>query len=216
MNEPGLGAWRVARAASFTTVALALSCAAHVLGGGAPPRLLQVLVLAVGTGGVALLLTGRRCGTLSIGLALAADQAVIHLVLMGSSVPTSCGAVAGGEGMAHEAMAHQAMAHQAMACSAGATSGVSAAMTMPSPGAAMLLWHVLATAVIAAGLAYGERALWQLAEWIYPSPPRRVSLVLPMMVKSWLQSRLPSVSSQVWLRSVSPRGPPEAASATAC
>lgn len=206
MNEPGLGAWRVARAAAFTMVALALSCAAHVLGGGAPPRLLQVLVLAVGTGGVALLLTGRRCGTLTIGLALAADQAVIHLVLMGSSVPTSCGAVAGGDGMAHEAMA----------CSAGATSGVSAAMTMPSPGAAMLLWHVLATAVIAAGLAYGERALWQLAEWIYPSPPRRVSLVLPMVLKSWLQSRLPSVSSQVWLRSVSPRGPPEAASATAC
>lgn len=210
MNEPGLGTWRVARAAAFTTVALALSCAAHVLGGGAPPRLLQVLVLAVGTGGVALLLTGRRCGTLTIGLALAADQAVIHLALMGSSVPTSCGAAAGGDGMAHQAMAH------AMTCSAGATPWVGAAMTMPSPSAAMLLWHVLATAVIAAGLAYGERALWQLAEWIYPSHPRRVSPVLPMVVKSWLQSRLPSGSSQVCLGSVSPRGPPEAASATAC
>ena len=86
-------------------VALALSCAAHILGGGAPPRLLQMLVLAVGTGAVSLLLTGRRRGTLTIGLALAADQAVTHLVLMGLSVPTSCGAVLGGNAMAAPATA---------------------------------------------------------------------------------------------------------------
>lgn len=205
MHRPTVGGWRLARAGALTATALILSCAAHVLGGGQAPPFLTVVALGALILVAAVLLAGRRCGPVTIGAALAISQALLHETFMLISMPVTCGPVLSGPPMAHT------MAHT-MHCTSSAMSGASGPQHM-APTLAMVAWHSLATVVIAAGLAFGERAVWQLAQWVLPPLPRIVRLATPVAVSSFQAVDHPAVLRQPWLRSVSRRGPPLGAAA---
>lgn len=205
MHRPTVGGWRLARAAALTATALILSCAAHVLGGGQAPPFVTVVALGALVFLAAVLLAGRRCGPVSIGAALAISQVLLHETFMLISMPVTCGPVSSSPAMAHT------MAHT-MHCTSSVMSGATGPQHT-APTLAMVAWHALATVLIAAGLAYGERAVWQLAQWVLPLPPRLVRLAAPVMLSPLPAVDHPAALHQPWLRSVSRRGPPPGAAA---
>ncbi|MHB8275475.1 MAG: hypothetical protein ACYDC9_12035, partial [Dermatophilaceae bacterium] len=99
-----------------------------------------------------------------------------------------------------------------MHCTSSAMSGANGPQHT-APTLAMVAWHSLATVVIAAGLAFGERAVWQLAQWVLPLSPRTVRLAAPVAVSSLQAVDHPAALRHPWLRSVSRRGPPLGAAA---
>jgi hypothetical protein len=109
-------------------------------------------------------------------------------------------------------MAHT-MAHT-MHCTSSVLSGAGGPQHA-APTLAMVGWHALATAVIAAGLAFGERVVWRLAQWVLQLPPRLVRLAAPVMLSPLQAVDHPVALRQPWLRSVSRRGPPLGAAANA-
>jgi hypothetical protein len=141
MTSPASGGWRHLRAVVVAVAVVALSAAGHVLGGGARPHPLALLVLAsVAT--VPAYLGGRaqlRWGTLVV--LLGTGQVVVHHVLAstGHAVPS---AHHGPESAAAPQVSHQLL-------------------TPP-----MLLGHAAATLVVAALLAYGEAVLWGVWRWL--------------------------------------------------
>jgi hypothetical protein len=171
-----------------------------VLGGGQAPPFATVVALGALVFLAAVLLAGRRCGPVSIGAALAISQVLLHETLMLFSMPMACGPVSGGPAMAHT------MAHT-MHCTSSVTSGASGSPYM-APTLAMVAWHAMATVVLAAGLAFGERVAWQLAQWVLQLRPRLVRLAAPVGVSPIQAVDHPAALRQPWLRSVSRRGPP--------
>jgi hypothetical protein len=188
-----------------------LSTAAHVLGGGQAPPFVTVVALGALVFLAAVLLAGRRCGPVSIGAALAISQVLLHETFMLVSMPVACGPASSVPTMAHT-MAHTT-AHT-MHCTSSVMSGASGSPHM-TPTLAMVAWHALATVVLAAGLAFGERVAWQLAQWVLPLRPRLVRLAAPAMLSPLQAVDRPAAVRQPWLRSVSRRGPPPGAAANA-
>lgn len=203
MHRPTVGGWRLTRAGALTASALVLSCAAHVLGGGQAPPFVTVVALGALGFLAAVLLAGRRCGPVTIGAALAISQVLLHETFMLISLPVACGPVPSGAAMAHT-----------MHCTSSVMSGASGPQHMV-PTLAMVAWHALATVVIAAGLAFGERVVWQLAQWVLQPPPRLVRLAAPVLLSPLQAVDHPAALGQPWLRSVSRRGPPLGAAANA-
>jgi hypothetical protein len=168
MLSPAQGLLRGLRAAWLGVVGFSLALAAHMAAGGAAPGPVVVLLLAGLTGVAAVLVTGVRLSPLRIVLSLTAMQVVLHEAFMRLNSPPAClvpvmEAPAGGQ------LDMGQGAQPVLDCATGLThagmgrGSMSAAMTMIGA-------HVVATAVMAALLAYGERVLWVLAGWVRPAP----------------------------------------------
>lgn len=201
MHRRGVGGWRLARACALTVAALFLSCAAHVLGDGRGPSFLAVVGLGAPILVAAFLLVGRRRGPLTIGSALVIGQVFVHESLMLVSMPVARGPAPGGQAMSHSALV---------------TSGAMSAASAPQHPAltlSMVVWHALATAAIAAGLAFGERAVWHLVQRVLPPSQQVVRLDAPVVLSPVQDVGHPAVLRKPWLRSVSLRGPPLAVAA---
>ncbi|WP_050671584.1 hypothetical protein [Luteipulveratus halotolerans] len=189
------GGVRLARAATFASVAVALSATAHVTGGGGPPR---VGVLGLGFGAVlavAVLVSGRRIGRLAMLGLLAGSQIALHTTfgVLGST-PTGSHCLSGDHHAAH-----------ATACEPGAMAGHAA-----SGGAAMLLAHAAATLALALVLARGEQILWTLAAALGLTLPTRPTAPAP--TRRQLPRHTGPTRPRVALRHVPLlRGPPQVA-----
>lgn len=184
MHGWSVGGWRCARACALTATTVALSCAAHLLGGGHRPSLPAVVGLVVPLLVAAFVLLGRRRGPLTVGAALVIGQGLVHQTLMLTGMPASAGLPAG------------------MAPPAPMTSGFPLAM---------LAWHALATLAIAAGLAFGERAVQHLLRWVLSPRSPGVRLPAPVVLASVQAVAVPVALLRPWLGSVSRRGPPRSA-----
>lgn len=200
MHGWSVGGWRCARACALSATTLALSCTAHLLGGGHRPSLLAVVGLAVPLLVASLLLLGRRRGPLTVAAALVIGQALVHETLMLTGMPSA----------AVPASAAHSMATHSMQVTGD---GLPAVMASPTPMAsgfplAMLMWHALATLAIAAGLAFGERAVHHLVRWVVSPRSPGVRLPAPVVRASVQAFAHPVALRSPWLRSVSRRGPP--------
>jgi len=180
MSSPARGLLRGLRAASLGVAGFVLALVAHVAAGGASPEPGVLLLLAGCTGLITWLLTGVRVSPVRVVVSLAAMQVVLHEALMRLSVAAPClmpvmePAAGGNAGMGH-----------------GGQPVLECATSMaPHPGmgprsifatTTMLGAHLVATMVMAALLAYGERALWFLAGLV--RPPRSLSAVRPQPPK---------------------------------
>lgn len=183
MTAPGSGWLRYARASIVASIAVTVSVAGHVLGGGHAPHPLAIAIL-VGLATVpAYALGSRRLTRVGLIGLLATAQVVIHLVLSGATSST----------------AHH---HDAVA-------GQTASITSSSP-LLMVIGHAFATLAIGLILASSETLLWRLWAWLsscWPRFPRLVSRTSHSTapISIWfVRTRAP-----YWLgRQEPPRGPP--------
>ncbi len=159
---------RAARALVVTGLLVALTTAAHTLGGArvSAAAVLVLTLLLLPTAGYAV---GRRLGTGALLLLLGAGQGVGH-VLLTAMTPSAHGsaerlpghlaahdtvdvALVGAPMVNHTALGHASTGH---------------AMAGGTGGTAMLLTHILATVLLGVLLAKGETALWAVLAWLLP------------------------------------------------
>ena len=159
--SPTRGLLRGVRATSLGVVGFILALAAHVAAGGLSPGLAPLLLPAGLTGLAALLLSRARLSPLGVGACLTLMQVLLH---------EAFGSLSMSAGMAQAGIAQAGMAQ--------------AGNAPRSPFSALLMVaaHVAATALMAALLGYGEKALWFLAGYARPPRSLRVSLPEPSSV----------------------------------
>ena len=206
MASPGDGVLRVARTVAVTVVVVGLAVAAHVAGGGRPPRAFGLAGLALATAYLCAWVARRRLSLPVLGGVLAAGQWGLHHAL--DLLEASCAPVAAGA-------AHAGHAGAALPCEPVATAGLVAGRHAAGPSWAMLLAHVAATAVSALVLAAGERALWALCGLLaalLPALPRAVVLIAVPALRSPDAAPAPRPRRAVLLRVSPRRGPPPACS----
>jgi hypothetical protein len=156
------------RAVALGLVAFTLGLAGHLAGGGAAPAALPSAGLAVGAMWVSIFLTGRRLGVLSLGAVLGGSQLVLHQGFTALAPSTGCAVLAGPD--------HHHVAAGLVSC---ADHGLQTGGHWPFSSALMVAAHVVATMLLAAVLAGGERALWFLAGLVGPARMPRPLAQLP-------------------------------------
>jgi hypothetical protein len=217
MSSPASGSLRGLRVAVVAVAGTLLAAVAHVAAGGRLPAADAVAVASLIPAVGGLWLSRRRRGWVSIAAVLGGVQVLLHAWLMSAAAASTC--LIGGGG--HAVHAAAAMVR----CSGGPMTGMSLtrsgaqAASGSSPGwhlvdgsLAMLLAHATAVVLTALVLAAGERAVWQLLQWLRPAF-RAVRADLPI-----LPGRLRAVPVVVtpvnrcsWVDLGGPgrRGPPE-------
>jgi hypothetical protein len=167
MSSPASGSLRGLRVAVVAVAGTLLGTGAHAAAGGGLPSPGDAALATVVPALAGLWLTGKRRGWLSIAAVLGLVQFVLHTWLMSSDVVMGC-PVGGGGHMAHGAAA-------VGSCAAGPAPADMPSMAMHSGGhmaggsAAMVLAHAVAVVATALVLSAGERALWQLLQWLRPA-----------------------------------------------
>jgi hypothetical protein len=204
MGSPGDGVLRVARTVAVSAAVVGLAVAAHVAGGGRPPRTLGLVGLALATAYVCAWVARRRLSLPVLTVVLAAGQWALHHAfdLLGASCAPAAPAVHAGHAVA------------AGSCEPVTTAaGLVAGRHLATPSWAMLLAHVAATAVSALVLASGERALWALCGLLaalLPALPRAAAPVAVPVRRAPDVAAAPRPRRAVLLRVSPRRGPPTA------
>src|ERR1035437_3350922 len=190
MLSPTRGLLRGVRAASLGIVGFVLALVGHKAAGGDTPGPVALLLLTGLIGLAAVLLTVVRLSPVRVILSLATMQVALHEAFMWLGSPTACAitqmSAPAGRNMAHDGQ-------PTLTCATGmAQTGMS--QNSVFTGIAMVGAHVVATAVMAALLAYGETVLWILAGWV--RAPRWMRIGLPKvpavpLVPSGLPPMLP-------------------------
>lgn len=204
MGSPGDGVLRVARTVAVTAVVVGLAVAAHVAGGGRPPRPLALVGLAFATAYVCAWVARRRLSLPLLAGLLAAGQWALHHAF--DLVGAACAPVTA---PMHAGHAVAAGSCEPVAAAAGVVAGRHAA----APSWAMLAAHVAATAVSALVLASGDRALWALCGLLaalLPALPRAAAPVAVPVRRAPDVAAVPRPRRAVLLRVSPRRGPPTA------
>lgn len=149
----------------LAAIVVALSAAAHVVGGGGiPPGLALALVPVVAL--PAALLTRRRLGVVGVSLMLGAGQVVLHRVFEAAH------AGAGMPGLAPGLPCHPGAASIPVVPAIPGASAISGAASGP-----MLLAHLVATIALVAVVLLGDRLLYAVRRVCRPIP-RAATVVL--------------------------------------
>ncbi len=186
------GTGRIVRSSVFACGAISLSCGAHLLGGGSAPSPYVVGVCWALVLAGSFLLAGRQRGPVAIATALVATQVLIHQTFAAPAATQACGT--GG------AVPHPLVGHGFGSC---------ADLTGPvTTSAAMVVWHGVATLLLAGLLAFGERALWRLVELTFPARPQPGRPVLAARVSRWSVSEPVVLTPCPDVGGVGRRGPP--------
>lgn len=156
----------MARSGALAAIVVALSAAAHVVGGGTvPPGLALTLVPVIAL--PAALLTRRRLGVAGVTVLLGTGQLGVHRVFEAAHAGTAMPGMAAG-----------------LPCHPGATSvpiipGLPAGQDLPSSGP-MLAAHVVATFALVGVVLLGDRLLYAVRRVCRPIPHAE-SIVLPAL-----------------------------------
>lgn len=174
MTGAGVGWSRGVRSAAVTAASVGLAGLGHSLVGGMPLPPLGVavaLALAAPAGWAA---TGRRLNFGPLVALLAGGQVLAHLtftIVHGIEAARATGPAAGaviGNAVTHAGMTGHGVTNAGQTGSSGVTGMAGMDMSghgtsaMGLPSARMLVGHALATLVLAAAFAWGERLLWQV------------------------------------------------------
>lgn len=212
--------FRLLRTTLVGTTVLGLAAGAHLLAGGTlpvPAIMAAILALHLLCASVA---TKFRLTPPAMAALLASSQIVLHQCF--ETLSHGALVAAGTGSAAAEAMSHQSMSAEAHASAmlAQATPGL-AHLGSAHPGLAQLghpgdmsgwMWaaHAAATLAAAGLLAYGENALWSLANWLRPLY-RCAAVVLVLPVKAARPGVIPRPLPRLPWRNLPPdtrRGPP--------
>lgn len=213
--------FRLLRTTFVGATVLGLAAGAHLLAGGTlPGPLIMAAILALHTL-CSSIATKFRLTPPALAALLASSQIVLHQCFETLSHGARI-AAAPGTGSA----AAEAMSHQSMSAEAHASAMLAQATSLAAPGLAHLghahlghagamsgwMWaaHAAATLAAAGLLAYGENALWSLANWLRPLY-RCAAVVLVQPVKAARPSVIPRPLPRLPWRNLPPdtrRGPP--------
>lgn len=194
MSAPTLGATRWARAAALGVATLALAIGAHVSAGGAMPSLTVLAFLAFPMTMAAVVMTGRRCGTLLLLGSMTAAQLALHHTLMAVTGPVS------GDLQAQLASAP---------ASAMSDSAIAQVMVQASHWSIpMTVTHVLATVVAAVLLARCEQAVWQLVSRLLPVLAAEPVLIRWSPLPTLALRAMPALGHSEMSGGLGLRGPP--------
>lgn len=159
--------FRLLRTVAVAATVLGLAAGAHLLAGGSlpvPPIMAALLALHILVSTAA---TRFRLNLPAMTALLAGSQMVLHQAFESLSHGARLAAGGGGEALSHHGMSAEAHAAALLAQTTAApgleTMGHAGAM-----GGWMLMAHAASTMAAAALLAYGENALWALANWLRP------------------------------------------------
>jgi hypothetical protein len=208
METPAHGLLRWVRSAAVAVATIGLAATAHGVGGGAVPGWAPLTVLTLVTVLACVVLTGRRRGTAFLAAAMTVLQVALHegfLVL----APMGCGAPADMP-IGHAAM-HEAVPGALMSCVATGSAVSTSHLT-----AQMFAAHTLATVLLAAALARGERALWHLRRLVSPPLPRAVPAAMGLTTETVLPARVVVLTAWTSVSSLVRRGPPTAPAGIPC
>lgn len=176
MSSPASGTLRVLRVAIVTVAGTMLAVAAHAAAGGDLPEPGAVVSASVIPALAGLWLSGRRRGWPSIAAVLSAVQVVVHGWLMSAAAAEACSG--GGGHVAHHAAAVVRCSSVPGMPGILGTHGMHGGSLRAGPVAdwplaegsgAMVMAHAVAVALTALVLAAGERAVWQLVQWLRPA-----------------------------------------------
>jgi len=205
MGSPGDGVLRVARTVAVTAVVVGLAVAAHVAGGGRPPRALGLVGLALSVAYVCAWAARRRLSLPVLTGLLAAGQWALHHAF--DLLDATCGPATAPLHAGHVAVT-------AGSCEPAATAtGLLAGPHAAAPSWVMLAAHAAATAVCTLVLAAGERALWALCGLLaalLPALPRAAAPVAVPVRRAPDVAAAPRPRRAVLLRTSPRRGPPTA------
>lgn len=188
------GPIRTLRIAALAGAVVVLTTLAHLLGGASAVPTGGVVVLTLLSLPFAAVLTARQLGWRSILLFIGLGQAVGHVVLMTGPIHIGLQAPqhAGGVGMS------------------GMYADLAGMADMPTGmglSPAMIGWHLIASVLVTAALARGERLAWRVRSLWQPLPgePAELSppawcpciaetLAIPALLPSVLYARGPPVT----------------------
>jgi hypothetical protein len=177
MSSPASGSLRGLRVAVVAVAGTLLAAVAHLAAGGRLPSVESMMLSSVFPALGGLWLSRRRRGWLSIAAVLGGIQIVLHTWLTSATATGSC--VIRGGGHAMHAMAtvpcprgtgpDLVLTSQMIGTGSGSLTGSWHGGHSAEGSLTMLLAHALAVAATALVLAAGERALWQLLQWLRPA-----------------------------------------------
>lgn len=169
MPQPARGGLRLARLGAVVAVCLGLAAGGHAVGGGGLPDAATLGLTLPLLGLVALWFTRRERSIATLFAVLAAAEAALHVVfhLAGQHVATLGPALLGHAAHGRPAFAGEAalMTH---ATGHHAAMGIGAGV-LPTPS--MAVAHLVATALTAIALGWGDRSLWAAARRLLPVLP---------------------------------------------
>ncbi|MEJ5913255.1 hypothetical protein [Pseudokineococcus sp. 1T1Z-3] len=192
------------RAVLLAGLVLSLAAGAHVLGGGALPAPLVLLLLTSVTLAAASALGRRRLRLRTLVPALALGQVALHSAFAVLAVPTATGQVPAGH------------VHGGVLVGTVSTGAAHASTDLASP--LMLAAHAVATLVTALAAVHADRAWARAVAWLVRLfPGLAVLLHLPVLgrrpgVRATPRRRLPAGLADV-VATRPHRGPPVAAAA---
>ncbi|HET9654781.1 MAG TPA: hypothetical protein VFP72_05470 [Kineosporiaceae bacterium] len=163
MSSPASGSLRAVRVAVIAVIGTLLAAVAHVAGAGRLPGVGPTALAAVVPALGGLWLSRRRRGWPSIVAVLGGVQFVLHSWFMAATATTGC--------LVHAAGHAGHLGVTGVRCSPAAMPGMQLPVAPTDTGSGsvgLLIAHVLAVAATAAVLAAGERALWELVQWLRP------------------------------------------------
>lgn len=207
--------FRLLRTTVVGTTILGLAAGAHLLAGGtlpAPAIMTAILALHILCSTVA---TKFRLSPITMTVLLASSQLVLHqafeVLSHGAHAAATPGASAATDALSHHGMSAEAHASALLAQALPfATSGAQSLGHTGQMSTGMWAAHIAATLATAALLAYGENALWSLANWLRPLY-RRAAVVLEIPAKPTRPAILPRPLPSLPWRNQRPdtrRGPP--------
>ena len=191
---PTRGAVRLLRTGVLSGSSLLLAVVAHALGGGPPPGVRTILLLACVTAAVALAATAQRCRLSFLLPLLGAEQLLLHLLLPAAG-PAACAGPGGTMPAGHLGT---------LPCAALADG--SAADQPGGPG--MLAAHAVATALTAWLLTRGEAALWRLADHVVRAALPALAVLPPLRRPVRAHASRPAPHPVTLAEDAAPRGPP--------
>jgi hypothetical protein len=192
MTSPARGMLRLTRAGALALAIVALSLAAHVLGGGMAPGPVGLVVVTVPVVGLCLAVTSRRVRLPVLTGLFAATQLALHQSFDVLSAPI-LGSVVGMPG------AHQGE-HLALSTAPAMSHGGGVWMTVA---------HVLAAIACVLVLTRGEAAVWTLWQRLLGRVPEAVAGPHPT-VSLRTDSARGVLASSVLTGPLRVRGPPRA------
>jgi hypothetical protein len=185
MSSPASGSLRGLRVAVVAVAGTLLAAVARLAARGHLPSVESVMLSSVVPALGGLWLSRRRRGWLSIAAVLGGIQVVLHTWMMSATATGSCLIRGGGRAMHTMATVSCAegsgqdpvLTSQTLGTGTGTrtrtgTGSLAGSLHGGHPAQdslTMLLAHALAVAATALVLAAGERALWQLLQWLRPA-----------------------------------------------
>lgn len=162
--------FRLLRTSTLGAAVLGLAAGAHLIAGGALPNALILTTILALHIMVTTFVTKFRLSPPTLMAMLATSQVVLHQAFTALSPggPAAAGLPAVGHAAGHTASHTDAYMASALAQVAPLSAHAGEATSHAAMSGTMLAAHVAASLLTAALLAYGENALWALADWLRP------------------------------------------------